>query len=102
MAPSTAIVNGSLPVELIPVITSDIPVPLEVIAPIHFVPLDPSIRRSRRSKKGTFSSMKYIEEVYMTSVHLNRNHQDLQLSYLAELLHTNIETGIFNCYDTRK
>lgn len=106
MTPSTAIAidNDSLPVETPSVppilVTSNIPVPPEAAASIPPVTVDPSIRRSCRSNKGAFSSTKYIDEVYLMSVQLNRDHQDLQLAYLAEL-HTDIETGIFNCNDPR-
>ena len=63
-------------------------------------PVDATIRRSRRSNKGTFSATKYIDEVYLTSVHLDRDHQELQLAYLAEL-QTDFDTGILNVTDPR-
>lgn len=61
---------------------------------------DPSVRRSARTTKGTLSSTKYIDEVYLTSVHLGRDHQELQLAYLAEL-QTYFNTGIINVTDPR-
>jgi len=58
------------------------------------------LRRSSRSTKGTFPSSKYIDEIYLSSVELGRDHQELQLAYLAEL-QTDFESGIINVNDPR-
>ena len=93
--------NNSLTPEMISVppspVTDAIPVPPTPATPL---PVDPSLRRSGRTNKGTFTSTKYVNEVFLTSVHLDRDHQELQLAYLAEL-HTDFDTGILNINDPR-
>ena len=65
------------------------------------VPVVQEVRRSSHSNKDTFSSTKYTDESYLSSVlDTDSNYQDYQLAYLAELC-TDFDTGIINCADPR-
>mmetsp|Transcript_15021 Transcript_15021/g.28265 ORF Transcript_15021/g.28265 Transcript_15021/m.28265 type:complete len:2300 (+) Transcript_15021:159-7058(+) len=58
-----------------------------------------SARRSSRSTKGTFTSTKYIDEVYLSSIlDTPRSHHEVELAYRAEL-DTDFDTGDLNHFD---
>jgi len=57
-------------------------------------------RRSSRTTKGTFQSTKYIDEVYNSQISSNvRTYQEVELAYHADL-HTDLDTGDLNHFDT--
>ena len=73
------------------------PIPSPV--PIIDTPQEP--RRSARHTKGQFSTTRYINEVYLSSIQSDRtSFQESQLAYLGEI-QTDYDTGIVNCEDPR-
>ena len=64
--------------------------------------VDPSLRRSTRSNKGTFQATKYINETYLTSIDrmVQGDSYTNHLAYLAEIS-TCCDTGLENVVDPR-
>ena len=58
-------------------------------------------RRSQRANKGSYSTTRYINEAYLSSVKTDcHDSQEAELAYRAELS-TDLESGIMRCVDPR-
>ena len=82
------------------------PAPSPTTAPIPVSTPDPTpapepLRRSARATKGTWSSSRYINEVFLTCVLApTLSSQEQALAYHAELS-TDYDHGLLNCHDPR-
>ena len=93
--PSPSLPSPSLPSPQAP--TSSLP-PQQSPAPLEE---QPPVRRSARTNKGQFTSTKYINEVFLSSVGESyRGDHATKLSYMADL-ETDLETGEIHCTDPR-
>jgi hypothetical protein len=72
-------------------------------APPVALPISPPVvpvRRSSRANKGTHPSVRYIHDVFLSSVDSSRSYEDIQLASIAEQ-QTDFNTGILHCSDPR-
>ena len=92
---SNIIVDASLP----PRFQLASPLPSAPPAPPSTQPPPLLLRRSDRTNKGTYSSTRFINQAFLTSIcDPHRPHQETSLAYMATL-ETDLETGEENCLD---